>query len=655
MPLYTSEDFTVEVGSSGGIVASVDVSGGTSGLVFSGGPITGSGVITLASGQLVAGYGGTGLTGFTAGPVMFGATTTAMGQDTALWWDNSNKRLGIGTNSPAQQFVTTGKTIFGSTLTGSGTTATPSVSWQFGDGGNIWNALNAFNYGVVFGSNIALPSAGTSYVGIGSTPGYTGAGTLNEMFGMYSAAEHKSVGNTITRHFGSMSRASVSNSSGTSTATSMIGSQSFVLFANAGIKQTSQAIGSAATLNSYIGALSSISNYTAFRADNTSTPGDGSVFHDGYQDVNCVIGNMRGFYYTLPMVTPTGFHAAFSSDPIPDSTGYSTQYGLYLPGTITWATGAGGWIVNAGSGKNYMQGRLGIGTIAPESPLEVASLMGTYTTSPANTWPNGVTITQYGGAAPATLSLRATQGVARNAEILANLNDCVGQITFAGYNNTTRGYPPTAIIAARMDQTPTAGGNSPTGLEMWTGVSLGTVNGAAYGLPMQGNPYYGAPYKRMTMDSTGTQTLYDQPFCVATNTAAQSLTSGVITDIVFNQNVSWQSDPSRGGTLVHDTVTNNTRFVANKAGVYLMVARVSFTASNLGARSCFISKLGVGAIARANNMAPSASDGSPLECTALTYMNAGDYLIVSALQTTGSALTIGFGIGTTDASFVKVA
>lgn len=654
MPLYTSEDFTVEVGSSGGIVASVDVSGGTSGLVFSGGPITGSGVITLASGQLVAGYGGTGLTGFTAGPVMFGATTTAMGQDTALWWDNSNKRLGIGTNSPAQQFVTTGKTIFGSTLTGSGTAATPSVSWQFGDGSTIYNPAAAHNYGIAFGSNIAAPAAGTIYVGLGISPTYTGASNLFNFMGLLIEAEHNAPSKTITTLYGSNTRASLSNSSGTATATNIVGTQSYVYMQNVATKTVTNAVGVDAALLSSPSVPTTITNYTSFRADNTNAPGDGgysAAFQDG---ATCAITNMGGFYYTPSMSTPTT-QFAFKSDAIPDSTGAGAQYQLYMPGTITWTPSAGGWYANAGSGKNYFGGRVGIGTTAPESPLEVTSLLGSYTSSPSSTWPNGITITQYGGAAPATLSLRTTQGVARGSEVIANINDCVGQIAFAGYNNTTRGYPPTAIIAARMDQTPTAGGNSPTGLEMWTGVSLGTVNGAAYGLPMQGNPYYGAPYKRMTMDSTGTQTLYDQPFCVATNTAAQSLTSGFITDIVFNQNVSWQSDPSRGGTLVHDTVTNNTRFVANKAGVYLMVARVSFTASNLGARSCFISKLGVGAIARANNMAPSASDGSPLECTALTYMNAGDYLIVSALQTTGSALTIGFGIGTTDASFVKVA
>ncbi|KKT14582.1 MAG: hypothetical protein UV97_C0019G0003, partial [Candidatus Yanofskybacteria bacterium GW2011_GWF2_43_596] len=40
-------------------------------------------------------------TGFSAGPVVFGATGGSLAQDNALFWDNTNKRLGIGTTAPA--------------------------------------------------------------------------------------------------------------------------------------------------------------------------------------------------------------------------------------------------------------------------------------------------------------------------------------------------------------------------------------------------------------------------------------------------------------------------------------------------------------------------------------------------------------------------
>lgn len=60
-----------------GTVTSVDVSGGTTGLTTSGGPVTASGTITLA-GTLITSNGGTGLTSYTAGDLTYYATGTAL-------------------------------------------------------------------------------------------------------------------------------------------------------------------------------------------------------------------------------------------------------------------------------------------------------------------------------------------------------------------------------------------------------------------------------------------------------------------------------------------------------------------------------------------------------------------------------------------------
>lgn len=57
-----------------GTVTSVDVSGGTTGLTFSGGPITSSGTITMA-GTLDADNGGTGQTTYTDGQLLIGNST----------------------------------------------------------------------------------------------------------------------------------------------------------------------------------------------------------------------------------------------------------------------------------------------------------------------------------------------------------------------------------------------------------------------------------------------------------------------------------------------------------------------------------------------------------------------------------------------------
>jgi len=71
-------------GGGGGTVTSVQVSGGTTGLSASGGPITTSGTITI-SGTLVVANGGTGATTLTDGGVLLGSGTgaiTALGQAT---------------------------------------------------------------------------------------------------------------------------------------------------------------------------------------------------------------------------------------------------------------------------------------------------------------------------------------------------------------------------------------------------------------------------------------------------------------------------------------------------------------------------------------------------------------------------------------------
>jgi hypothetical protein len=61
----------------GGSVTSVAVSGGTTGLTTSGGPVTGSGTITFA-GTLAVANGGTGATALTLNNVVLGNGTSAV-------------------------------------------------------------------------------------------------------------------------------------------------------------------------------------------------------------------------------------------------------------------------------------------------------------------------------------------------------------------------------------------------------------------------------------------------------------------------------------------------------------------------------------------------------------------------------------------------
>lgn len=74
----TSADPTFQSCNGGGTVSSVDVSGGTTGLTTSGGPITSTGTITIA-GTLAVGSGGTGATTASAARVALGATGALAG------------------------------------------------------------------------------------------------------------------------------------------------------------------------------------------------------------------------------------------------------------------------------------------------------------------------------------------------------------------------------------------------------------------------------------------------------------------------------------------------------------------------------------------------------------------------------------------------
>ena len=58
------------------------------------------------SGSLPVSNGGTGQSSFAAGRVLFGGAS--IGSDTALFWDNSNKRLGVNTTSPRERIEVNG-------------------------------------------------------------------------------------------------------------------------------------------------------------------------------------------------------------------------------------------------------------------------------------------------------------------------------------------------------------------------------------------------------------------------------------------------------------------------------------------------------------------------------------------------------------------
>ena len=107
--------------------------------------------LTLTGTPLAVGSGGTGLTSLTAGYIPFGAGTSAFGSDSNLFWDNTNKRLGVGTSSPQTTLHantaannTTSYPIYVDNISTTGVTASGIA---FTNGGSIKSSIVAAVYG----------------------------------------------------------------------------------------------------------------------------------------------------------------------------------------------------------------------------------------------------------------------------------------------------------------------------------------------------------------------------------------------------------------------------------------------------------------------------------------------------------------------------
>jgi len=165
----------------GGTVTSVNVSGGMTGLTFSGGPITGSGTLTLG-GTLAVASGGTGATTFTSGRLLRGNGTSAVDASgisdasiaVAITIDSSG-RVGVGTGSPSERLSVSGNI----TATGALTLGTALSVANGGTGATTASAarsnLGAAASGAVGSSGITMSTARM----LGRTT--TGTGVVEEI------------------------------------------------------------------------------------------------------------------------------------------------------------------------------------------------------------------------------------------------------------------------------------------------------------------------------------------------------------------------------------------------------------------------------------------------------------------------------------------
>jgi hypothetical protein len=128
-----------------GTVSSVAVSGGTTGLTTSGGPITTTGTITLA-GTLSTANGGTNLTSFTSGGAVYATSSSVLATGTL-----PNTAGGTGQSGAFTQYGVT----YASTTTGLATTAAGTAGYILTSNGTSAPTFQA-NTGISTGKSIAM-------------------------------------------------------------------------------------------------------------------------------------------------------------------------------------------------------------------------------------------------------------------------------------------------------------------------------------------------------------------------------------------------------------------------------------------------------------------------------------------------------------------
>ena len=162
-----------------GTVTSVNVSGGTTGLTTSGGPITTSGVITLA-GTLDVDNGGTGLTSGTSGGVLAYTATGTLASSAALTQYGVVYGGGAGAVPVATAAGTTGQ-VLTATTSGAPSWASPATSGTVTSVAmTVPSVLSISGSPITSSGTLALTYSGTALpVANGGTGVTTSTGTTN--------------------------------------------------------------------------------------------------------------------------------------------------------------------------------------------------------------------------------------------------------------------------------------------------------------------------------------------------------------------------------------------------------------------------------------------------------------------------------------------
>ena len=166
----------------GGSVTSVSGSGGSTGLTLNGGPITGSGTLTVA-GTLAIASGGTGATTSAGAKTNLGITGPVTGSGLTMSTAKLLGRTTAATGAIEEMAIGTGLSLSGGALSSTVTSSGGTVTSVSGSGGSTGLTLNG---GPITGSG-TLTVAGTLAIASGGTGATTAAGARTSL-GLGTAA-----------------------------------------------------------------------------------------------------------------------------------------------------------------------------------------------------------------------------------------------------------------------------------------------------------------------------------------------------------------------------------------------------------------------------------------------------------------------------------
>ena len=178
-----------------GTVTSVDGSGGSTGLTLTGGAITTSGTLTLG-GTLAIGSGGTGLTSYTTGDILYASNSTTLAK---LAIGSTGQVLKVASGIPSwatdQNSGGTVTSITNAADSGTGTAITGAGTFTYTGGTNITTSVS--------GTTVTINTSATTNVGTvtsvtaGTGMTQSGTATINPTLNVIGGAGILSLANNI--------------------------------------------------------------------------------------------------------------------------------------------------------------------------------------------------------------------------------------------------------------------------------------------------------------------------------------------------------------------------------------------------------------------------------------------------------------------------